>query len=105
MSNKVTQEAYDEEIRELMEDLGMTEEEAIQDTVNGYEMKVPTPSRRCFSFLLLVSVHERKASCSLLLAQLCDSSAGQLNVRSEKTLIEGFTREIHPTIEQNSQSS
>jgi len=38
--SKVTQEAYDEEIRELMEDLGMTEEEAIQDAIKGYEMKV-----------------------------------------------------------------
>lgn len=42
--SKVTQEAYDEEIRELMEDLGMTEEEAIQDAIKGYEMKVLTPS-------------------------------------------------------------
>ncbi|RLU25296.1 hypothetical protein DMN91_003389 [Ooceraea biroi] len=37
--SKVTQEAYDEEVRELMEDLGMTEEEAIQDAIKGYEMK------------------------------------------------------------------
>jgi len=38
--SKVTQEAYNEEVRELTEDLGMTEEEAIQDAIKGYEMKV-----------------------------------------------------------------
>jgi len=43
MSTTITQEAYDEEIRELMEGLGMTEEEAIEDAVKCYEMKVRIP--------------------------------------------------------------
>lgn len=39
MSTTITQEAYDEEVRELMEGLGLTEEEAIEDAVKCYEMK------------------------------------------------------------------
>lgn len=38
--SKITQEAYDEEIRELMEGLGMTEEEAVEDAMKCFEMKV-----------------------------------------------------------------
>ncbi|XP_029679470.1 armadillo repeat-containing protein 6 homolog isoform X1 [Formica exsecta] len=37
--SKITQEAYDEEIRELMEGLGMTEEEAVEDAMKCFEMK------------------------------------------------------------------
>ncbi|XP_012528003.1 armadillo repeat-containing protein 6 homolog [Monomorium pharaonis] len=39
MSATITQEAYDEEIKELMEGLGMTEEEAIEDAIKCFEMK------------------------------------------------------------------
>lgn len=42
MSAIITQEAYDEEIRELMEGLGLTEEEAIEDAIKCFEMKVLT---------------------------------------------------------------
>ncbi|XP_070164555.1 armadillo repeat-containing protein 6 homolog [Polyergus mexicanus] len=37
--SKITQEAYDEEIRELMDGLGMTEEEAVEDAIKCFEMK------------------------------------------------------------------
>ncbi|KAL0124449.1 hypothetical protein PUN28_006351 [Cardiocondyla obscurior] len=39
MSATISQETYDEEVRELMEGLGMTEEEAIEDAVKCFEMK------------------------------------------------------------------
>ncbi|XP_072751306.1 armadillo repeat-containing protein 6 homolog [Anoplolepis gracilipes] len=35
----ITQEAYDEEIKELMEGLGLTEEEAVEDAIKCFEMK------------------------------------------------------------------
>lgn len=38
--SKITQEAYDEEIRELIEGLGLTEEEAVEDAIKCFEMKV-----------------------------------------------------------------
>lgn len=38
--SKITQEAYDEEIKELMEGLGLTEEEAVEDAIKCFEMKV-----------------------------------------------------------------
>ncbi|XP_011642893.1 armadillo repeat-containing protein 6 homolog [Pogonomyrmex barbatus] len=39
MTTRITQEIYDEEIRELMEGLGLSEEEAIQDAIKCFEMK------------------------------------------------------------------
>lgn len=40
MSNTITQEDYDAEIKDLMESLDITEEEAIEDAVKCYEMQV-----------------------------------------------------------------
>ncbi|KMQ92003.1 armadillo repeat-containing protein 6-like protein [Lasius niger] len=37
--SKITQEAYDEEIKELIEGLGLTEEEAVEDAIKCFEMK------------------------------------------------------------------
>lgn len=59
MSTRITQEAYDEEVRELMESLGMTEEEAIGDAIKCYEMKVLTASL-CLHRL---PIGERYPSC------------------------------------------
>jgi len=58
----ITQEAYDEEIRELMEGLGMTEEEAIEDAIKCYEMKVLTAASLCLHRL---SIGEKYPFCSL----------------------------------------
>jgi len=43
MSNTITQEDYDTEIKDLIESLDITEEEAIEDAIKCYEMKVLTP--------------------------------------------------------------
>lgn len=42
--SKITQEAYDEEIKELIEGLGLTEEEAVEDAIKCFEMKVNAAS-------------------------------------------------------------
>ncbi|XP_020283770.1 armadillo repeat-containing protein 6 homolog [Pseudomyrmex gracilis] len=39
MSKKITQEEFDEEVRSLLEDLCLDEQEAIEDVVREYEMK------------------------------------------------------------------
>jgi len=64
----ITQEAYDEEIRELMEGLGMTEEEAIEDAIKCYEMKVLTVASLCLHRLSVKNI--LFAPC----ARPCDSS-------------------------------
>jgi len=71
MSTTITQEAYDEEIRELMEGLGMTEEEAIEDAIKCYEMKVhcriplftSLVDQWKISFLLFARDHVTHPSC------------------------------------------
>lgn len=70
MNTTITQEAYDEEVRELMEGLGMTEEEAIQDAIKCYEMKVltafplftPFADQRKTSFLLLSHISRTRVT-------------------------------------------
>lgn len=47
MSNTITQEAYDEVVREFMQDFLMTAEEAIDDAVRHFETKVLTNCRIC----------------------------------------------------------
>lgn len=40
MSKKITQEEFDEEVRSLLEDFCLNEEEAIEDAIREFEMKV-----------------------------------------------------------------
>lgn len=49
MSNLITQEDYDEVVKEFMEDFLMTAEEAIDDAVRHFETQVSIPASFVYS--------------------------------------------------------